>query len=168
VRERISAKLREAFSQALGQKKASQITVSFHFFPEEREDRDVDDSPKNVLYPDLSRKKSSRKLALGFKRAIDIAGSAFALLLLAPLFALIALAIKLTSEGPVLFSQERLGHFGKKFKFLKFRSMKNDCDSRIHQEYVSKFIAGQVSPHNGNGGAATFKIQSDPRITAIG
>jgi lipopolysaccharide/colanic/teichoic acid biosynthesis glycosyltransferase len=168
VREKISAKFRGAFLQALGQRKASQISVSFHFFPEEREDGDLDDSPKNVLYPDLSRKKTSRKLALGFKRAIDIAGSAFALILLAPLFGLIALAIKLTSEGPVLFSQERLGHNGKKFKFLKFRSMQKDCDSRIHQEYVTKFIAGQVSGQNGNGAAPTFKIQSDPRVTAIG
>jgi lipopolysaccharide/colanic/teichoic acid biosynthesis glycosyltransferase len=168
VRERISAKFRGAFLQALGQRKASQITVSFHFFPEEREDGDLDDSEKNVLYPDLSGKKTSRKLALGFKRAMDIAGSAFALILLVPLFGLIALAIKLTSEGPVLFSQERLGHNGKKFKFLKFRSMQKDCDSRIHQEYVSKFIAGQVSGQNGNGAAPTFKIQSDPRVTAIG
>jgi len=168
VRERISAKFRGAFLQALGQRKASQITVSFHFFPEEREDGGPDDSAKNVLYPDLSREKTSRKLALGFKRAIDIAGSAFALILLLPLFGLIALAIKLTSEGPVLFSQERLGHNGKKFKFLKFRSMQKDCDSRIHQEYVSKFIAGQVSGQNGNGAAPTFKIQSDPRVTAIG
>jgi lipopolysaccharide/colanic/teichoic acid biosynthesis glycosyltransferase len=168
VRERISAKFRGAFLQALGQRKASQITVSFHFFPEEREDGDLDDSEKNVLYPDLSGKKTSRKLALGFKRAMDITGSAFALILLVPLFGLIALAIKLTSEGPVLFSQERLGHNGKKFKFLKFRSMQKDCDSRIHQEYVSKFIAGQVSGQNGNGAAPTFKIQSDPRVTAIG
>ena len=168
VREKISAKFRAAFSQALGQRKASQITVSFHFFPEEREDRDPDDSPKNVLYPDLSRKKVSRKLALGFKRAIDIAGSAFALILLAPLFGLIALAIKLTSEGPVLFAQERLGQCGKKFKFLKFRSMQKNCDSRIHQEYVTKFIAGQVSGQSGNTATPTFKLQSDPRVTPVG
>jgi lipopolysaccharide/colanic/teichoic acid biosynthesis glycosyltransferase len=168
VRESISAKFRAAFSQVLGQRKASQITVSFHFFPEEREDRDLDDSQKNVHYPDLSRKKVSRKLALGFKRAIDIAGSAFALIVLAPLFGLIALAIKLTSEGPVLFTQERLGQCGKKFKFLKFRSMQKDCDCRIHQEYVSKFIAGQVSGQNGNAAAPTFKLQSDPRVTPVG
>jgi lipopolysaccharide/colanic/teichoic acid biosynthesis glycosyltransferase len=168
VRERISAKFRAAFLQALGQRKASQITVSFHFFPEEREDGDQDDSPKSMLYPELVRKKASRRLALGLKRALDIAGSAFALILLAPLFGLIALAIKLTSEGPVLFRQDRLGQNGKKFKFLKFRSMKKDCDCRIHQEYVSKYIAGQVSGQNGNGAAPTFKIQSDPRVTPIG
>jgi lipopolysaccharide/colanic/teichoic acid biosynthesis glycosyltransferase len=168
VREKISAKLGGAFLQALGQRKASQITASFHFYPEEREDGDVDDAPKNVLYPDLSRKESSRKLAFGLKRAIDIAGSAFALIFLSPLFALIALAIKLSSEGPVLFRQERLGIHGKKFKFLKFRSMQKDCDCRIHQEYVGKFIAGKVSGQNGNGAAPTFKIQGDPRVTPIG
>ena len=168
VREKISAKLGGALLQALGQRKAAQITASFHFYPEEREDGDVDDAPKNVLYPDLSRKESSRKLAFGFKRAIDIAGSAFALIFLSPLFALIALAIKLSSEGPVLFRQERLGLHGKKFKFLKFRSMQKDCDCRIHQEYVGKFIAGKVSGQNGNGAAPTFKIQGDPRVTPIG
>jgi lipopolysaccharide/colanic/teichoic acid biosynthesis glycosyltransferase len=168
VRERISAKFRAAFLKVLGQRKASQITVTFHFFPEEPEDGNLDNSPKNVLYPDLSRKKASRKLALGCKRALDIAGSAFALLLLAPLFGLIALVIKLTSEGPVLFSQERLGVKGKKFKFLKFRSMKKDCDCLIHQEYVSKFIAGQVAGQNRNGATTTFKIQGDPRVTRVG
>jgi lipopolysaccharide/colanic/teichoic acid biosynthesis glycosyltransferase len=168
VREKISAKFRTAFIHTLGQRKAAQISISFHFFPEEREGGDMDDSPKNVLYPDLSRKKAARKLALGFKRALDIAGSAFALVLLAPLFGLIALAIRFTSEGPVLFRQERLGQNGKRFKFLKFRSMTKNCDSRIHQEYVSKFIAGQVSDQNGNGVKPTFKIQGDPRVTQIG
>ena len=168
VRHGISAKIHAAFVEALGQRKASQITVSFHFFPEEREDGGADDSPDNALYPDLSRKKISRRLALGLKRVFDIVGSALALVLLAPLFGVIALAIKWTSEGPVLFSQERLGHKGKKFKFLKFRSMKRNCDCRIHKEYVSKFIAGQVSGRESNGTAPTFKIQGDPRVTPVG
>jgi lipopolysaccharide/colanic/teichoic acid biosynthesis glycosyltransferase len=90
------------------------------------------------------------------------------LILLAPLFGLIALVIKLTSEGPVLYRQSRLGHYGKKFELLKFRSMRKDCDCRIHQEYVSKFIAGQVPGQNGNGSSPTFKIQGDPRVTSIG
>jgi lipopolysaccharide/colanic/teichoic acid biosynthesis glycosyltransferase len=168
VREKMSQKFRAAFLEALGPNKAAQISVSFHFFPEEREDGDFNDSSDNALYPELSRKKPSRKLALGFKRAMDITGSAFALIVLLPLFAIIALAIKATSKGPVLFSQERLGQYGKKFSFLKFRSMRKDCDSKIHQEYVSNFIAGQVPSANGNGTTATFKIQKDPRITPIG
>lgn len=168
VRGRISEKFHGAFTKALGQRKASQISISFHFYPAEQESGDVNDSPNQALYPDLSRTKASRKVALGFKRAIDIAGSAIALILLVPLFGLIALAIKLTSDGPVLFRQARLGHHGKKFELLKFRSMKKDCESRIHEEYVSKFIAGQVSEENGDGASPSFKIKSDPRVTTVG
>jgi lipopolysaccharide/colanic/teichoic acid biosynthesis glycosyltransferase len=84
------------------------------------------------------------------------------------LFAIIAFSIKAASKGSVLFSQERLGQYGKKFRFLKFRSMREDCESKIHQEYVRRFIAGQVSGANGNGTTPTFKIQKDPRITPIG
>ncbi len=169
VRKKISEKFNAAFLNALGPKNASKMSISFHFFPEEREDGELNHSPNNALYPDLFRTKASRKLALGFKRAIDIAGSALALILLAPLFGLIALVIKLTSEGPVLYRQARLGHYGNKFELLKFRSMRKDCDSRIHQEYVSKFIAGQVAGENGNGASTTtFKIQCDPRVTGVG
>jgi lipopolysaccharide/colanic/teichoic acid biosynthesis glycosyltransferase len=168
VRDKMSQKFRAAFLEALGPHKASQISFSFHFFPDEREGGDFNDSANNALYPELSRKKPSHRLALGFKRAIDISGSTVALIVLLPLFVIIALAIKLTSKGPVLFSQERLGQYGKKFRFLKFRSMRMDCDSKIHQEYVSRFITGQVSTANGNGTAPTFKIQEDPRITPIG
>jgi lipopolysaccharide/colanic/teichoic acid biosynthesis glycosyltransferase len=168
VRAKMSQKFRGAFLEALGPNKASRISLSFHFYPEETEDGDFNDSSNSAHYPEFSRKKPTRKLALGFKRAMDIVGSAFALIILLPLFAILALAIKATSEGPVLFSQDRLGQYGKKFRFLKFRSMRQNCDSKIHQEYVSRFIAGQVTPGNSNGAAATFKIQKDPRVTSVG
>jgi lipopolysaccharide/colanic/teichoic acid biosynthesis glycosyltransferase len=168
VQEKMSQKFRAGFLEALGPDKASHISVSFHFFPEERQDGDFNDSEKSAHYPELSRKKPSRKFALGLKRAMDVTVSAISLIMLLPLFAIIALAIKATSKGPVLFRQERLGQYGKKFRFLKFRSMRKDCDSKIHQEYVSRFIAGQVSAASFNGSTATFKIQKDPRITPIG
>jgi len=168
VRQCISTKLRLAFQQALGQERASEISISFHFFPEELEDGNPDEAPSEVLYPDLARTKASRKVALGLKRALDIAGSLLALIVLSPLFLIIALAIKATSEGSVLFIQERLGQNGRRFKFLKFRSMKKDCDCRIHQEYVSKFIAGQISSQDESGATPTFKIQQDPRVTEVG
>jgi lipopolysaccharide/colanic/teichoic acid biosynthesis glycosyltransferase len=168
VRAKMSQKFRAAFLEALGPNKASRISLSFHFYPEETEDGDFNDSSNSAHYPEFSRKKPTRKLALGFKRAMDIVGSALALLVLLPFFAIIALAIKASSEGPVLFSQDRLGQYGKKFRFLKFRSMRQNCDSKIHQEYVSRFIAGQVTPGNANGAAPTFKIQKDPRVTSVG
>jgi lipopolysaccharide/colanic/teichoic acid biosynthesis glycosyltransferase len=56
---------------------------------------------------------------------------------------IVAILIKLTSRGPVLFQQERLGFLGKPFTFMKFRSMKMDSDESIHQNYVTKLINGQ-------------------------
>ncbi len=168
IREKISQKFKCAFAAVLGPEKASLIFVSFHFFPEETKNGDPDDCANIVLYPDLSRKSTLRKLALGVKRAMDIVGSSFALVLFAPLFGLIALAIKLNSKGPVLFRQERLGQYANKFKVLKFRSMLRDCDSRIHREYVSRFIAGEVAEAKEDPRNHVFKLHDDPLVTSIG
>lgn len=88
-----------------------------------------------------------------------------------PILAIIALIIKLTSEGPVLFSQERLGKFGARFKCLKFRTMSLNCASTIHEEYVQQFIAGKTDTSQSNAdssGPAVYKLTNDPRVTAIG
>src|SRR6185369_7527092 len=77
------------------------------------------------------------------------------------------LAIKVTSRGPVLFRQKRLGQHGRQFTFLKFRSMYVNNDPRIHEEYVKKFIAGAAEQHGNNQGKL-YKLTSDPRITAVG
>jgi lipopolysaccharide/colanic/teichoic acid biosynthesis glycosyltransferase len=168
VRETLSEKFRRALQQALGEPTAAVIILSFHFFPEDSENGGSTPSPNSALYPELRQKGTSLRIALGMKRTMDIAGSALALIVLSPLFGIIALAIKLTSPGPVLFRQERLGHYGEKFIFLKFRSMRTNCDSRIHQEYVSQFIAGRGFGDVGSGKQQVFKIQKDPRITPIG
>jgi lipopolysaccharide/colanic/teichoic acid biosynthesis glycosyltransferase len=168
IQERLSEKLRDALREALGPEKSVQIFFSFHFFPEEWEEGDSGHSANIAFYPDLARQGQSKKLALGLKRAMDIVGSATALALLSPLYGIIALAIKITSKGPVLFRQKRLGKYGKKFTVLKFRSMRTNCDSRIHQEYVSRLIAGKVAGSSADGEKPVFKIQKDPRITPIG
>jgi lipopolysaccharide/colanic/teichoic acid biosynthesis glycosyltransferase len=91
------------------------------------------------------------------------------LLVLAPIFAAIALAIKLTSKGPVIFEQERLGQFGKSFKCLKFRTMYTNNDAKIHREYVQSFIAGQSNNEKApSGERAVYKLTNDPRVTAVG
>lgn len=92
------------------------------------------------------------------KRALDVLGSGIGLLVLAPLFAVIALAIKVTSPGPVFFSQERVGRLGKTFRIYKFRSMVVDAEAR-----KAELMAESVydSPH-------LFKVVSDPRITPLG
>ena len=169
VQNRMLEKIRGAFVEVLSQEKVSQISVSLHFFPEEWEGDGTDHSANITLYPDLSRKQETRKFALGVKRSMDIVGSAAALVLLSPIFGAVALAIKMSSKGPVLFKQERLGQYGKKFTVLKFRSMYTDCDATIHEEYVSQFIAGRVDgAASSNGEKPVFKIREDPRVTTVG
>jgi hypothetical protein len=96
------------------------------------------------LYPDLEHFERTQLVALAVKRGIDIVGSAVAIILFTPLFALIAILVKLGSKGPVLFRQERVGQFGGLFMFLKFRSMYANNDPKIHQEFMRRVISGDV------------------------
>jgi lipopolysaccharide/colanic/teichoic acid biosynthesis glycosyltransferase len=147
----------------------SQISISFHFYPDDW-DHDSSGRPSNpTLYPDLSSHDNTKQFLSGIKRMMDILGSAIALILCAPFFLVIALAIKASSRGPVFFRQQRIGQHGKRFTFLKFRSMRIDNDPSIHKEYVLKFIAGQEErkPSNGNG-EAIYKLTNDERVTRVG
>jgi lipopolysaccharide/colanic/teichoic acid biosynthesis glycosyltransferase len=99
---------------------------------------------------------------------MDVAGSLLLLFLDLPLFVVIAAAIKLTSRGPVFFRQTRVGHCGRKFTFLKFRSMYCNNDHSIHLEYVKQFIADETGGAPGPAGQAQYKIADDPRVTRIG
>jgi exopolysaccharide biosynthesis polyprenyl glycosylphosphotransferase len=92
------------------------------------------------------------------KRTLDIVGSGCALLALSPIFAAIALLIKLEDRGPVLFRQVRVGRHGREFRMLKFRSMRVDAEARL-RELLAK---------NQHSGGVTFKIKDDPRVTRIG
>ncbi|HMK22668.1 MAG TPA: sugar transferase, partial [Terriglobales bacterium] len=151
----------------------NQITVSHYVFPEEW-DHDVPQRPSTpALYPDLEKEDTGTKFFLVTKRAIDIVGSVFGLVALAPVFLTIAVAIKLTSKGSVFFRQTRIGQFGTPFVFLKFRSMYLNNDSRIHEQYVRQLISGkaerQPSHGSGNGkGQGVYKLTRDPRVTRIG
>ena len=168
VQKRFLDKFRTIFESTLGMEKSASITASFHFFPEEYGNGANDHSANIKLYPEIQKRENARKVPLAIKRAIDLAGSAAALVFLSPIFAAVALAIKFSSKGPVLFKQERLGQHGKTFTVLKFRSMRTDCDPRIHQQYVEQFIAGQVDGNSETAAKPVFKIQKDPRVTPVG
>jgi lipopolysaccharide/colanic/teichoic acid biosynthesis glycosyltransferase len=103
----------------------------------------------------------------GIKRCLDVAGSLTLLLLLSPVFVLIALLMKLTSPGPILFRQTRIGQLAKPFTMLKFRTMRVDADPRLHHEFVTKFINSSAQLHP-VGRKAVFKLTNDPRVTPIG
>ena len=100
------------------------------------------------------------------KRALDILGSFVLLALLLPLFAVIALLVKLTSPGPVLFRQVRIGYKGKPFTMLKFRTMRINVDHAVHLEFVTNFIKASGAQKASAG--TFFKIAKDPRVTSIG
>jgi lipopolysaccharide/colanic/teichoic acid biosynthesis glycosyltransferase len=147
----------------------NQLSVSFHFFPDDW-DHDAPGRPSNpVLYQDLLNRDSAQRSRLTIKRVMDIAGSSLALVGCLPLFVLIALLIKASSRGPVLFRQQRVGHHGRCFTFLKFRSMQMGNDPSAHKEYVTRLINGvaEQKPTSGNG-QGVYKLVNDQRITRVG
>ena len=94
---------------------------------------------------------------LAAKRLIDAMGSLMLLLMLAPLFALTALVIKLDSPGPIFFTQERVGLSKRRFRMLKFRTMVNGAEK---QQAVLEELNEAEGP--------VFKIKDDPRVTPVG
>jgi lipopolysaccharide/colanic/teichoic acid biosynthesis glycosyltransferase len=121
------------------------------------------------------------------KYALDYFLASIMLVVCAPLFAIIALAIKINSPGPVLFVQQRVGTGGRSFAFYKFRTMLHNADDTVHREYARDFIVNGKADSNGNGngkgnghshgkkngngngnGAKVYKLTRDPRVTAVG
>jgi exopolysaccharide biosynthesis polyprenyl glycosylphosphotransferase len=102
------------------------------------------------------------------KRAIDLFGAAVGVVVLAPLFAGIALAIRLTSRGPVFFRQERIGLRGRRFLMNKFRTMQHGNDSGDYEAYVRSFILEGRPAEVTADGVEIFKPKSDPRVTRVG
>lgn len=147
----------------------TQVSISFHFFPDDW-DHDHPGRPSNAtLYPDISNSDDKKRPLLGIKRAMDITGSSLALIMCGPLFVIIALLIKASSQGPVFFRQQRVGQYGQCFTFLKFRSMHINNDPTVHREYVAKLIAGQADCKPSNGASeGVYKLTNDKRITSIG
>ena len=144
------------------------IHISFHVYPDDLDLENGGRSADISLYPDLKSGEQSTKAALGVKRAIDILGSALALLLLSPLFLVIGALIKLTSAGPIFFKQQRMGRHGVRFTFLKFRSMYFQNDSKVHRDFVQKLISAKESQEDTGDSVGVYKIKDDPRITRVG
>jgi lipopolysaccharide/colanic/teichoic acid biosynthesis glycosyltransferase len=148
---------------------ASSLIVTVHLFPENWDNERPDRVANTKLYPDLSQRGSKKRLPMAVKRAVDLAGSALLLLIFSPILAVIAIAIKLTSKGPVIFKQNRVGQFGAIFPCFKFRTMHVDNDPKIHRDYVRGLIAkGVENEEKADAETAIFKITNDPRVTAVG
>lgn len=161
------AKVTKALSSSLSITQINQINLSFHVFPEKWDQNAADGPADPALYPDQAPKTGCERVALAAKRLMDIAGSLVLLAGLSPLLLAIAAAIKLTSKGPVLYCQERMGHRGKRFTFLKFRSMALGNDEGIHKDYVRQLI-GTNDAGAEHCNAAVYKLTNDPRVTPVG
>jgi lipopolysaccharide/colanic/teichoic acid biosynthesis glycosyltransferase len=103
------------------------------------------------------------------KRVLDVIAATIGLVIAAPLSLVIAVLIKLTSPGPVLFKQIRVGKDGREFTFYKFRSMRVDCDDTAHREYIKLFIEGnEAELARYQTKKKFYKMACDDRITFVG
>ena len=107
-----------------------------------------------LLLRGVSSRRAGVKTA---QRALDVSFTLLGLLLLLPVFGIIALCIRLDSPGPILFKQKRVGRDGEEFWFYKFRSMVSDAEAKRHL----------LEMHNERSGPV-FKMRNDPRVTRVG
>jgi lipopolysaccharide/colanic/teichoic acid biosynthesis glycosyltransferase len=108
-------------------------------------------------------------IKLLIKRCIDVIGSIVCLIIFMPVMIITALAIRITSPGPVIYRQRRLGRAGVPFTMYKFRSMRQDTDDKIHREYIRAFMSGNGEKvNNGDENRPLYKIKCDPRVTNVG
>jgi lipopolysaccharide/colanic/teichoic acid biosynthesis glycosyltransferase len=168
VANALLSKVTKALTANLGIGEISEVRISFRIFPEDWDRGRPDETDESAFYDGLFQGSGpDHEAAKVVKRAIDVTSSLLALILASPLLLLIALAVKLTSRGPVLFCQQRIGQYGRRFSFLKFRSMYVANDDTVHREYVKRYIANESSSQQGDGGAG-YKLVGDGRVTPLG
>jgi exopolysaccharide biosynthesis polyprenyl glycosylphosphotransferase len=103
------------------------------------------------------------------KRLIDVGAALFVAIIGFPFFLAVALLIKLTSRGPVFYSQKRIGEHGEVFTLFKFRTMRQNSDDSIHREFTRSFIEGRM-PNSSldEKTPSVYKLTNDPRVTSVG
>jgi lipopolysaccharide/colanic/teichoic acid biosynthesis glycosyltransferase len=100
------------------------------------------------------------------KRVFDLGLGSLCLVLLSPLLAIVALLVRLTTPGPALFRQVRIGRDARRFTLYKFRTMYDGSPSDVHRDYVHKLLTDDQPPAGGRRGL--YKLEDDPRVTPIG
>jgi lipopolysaccharide/colanic/teichoic acid biosynthesis glycosyltransferase len=150
-------KVRRNLAGRLTPKEVERCSIHWEIYPSAS-------APASVMTAG-ARRTSQQVVRDAAKRALDILGSSVLLIALAPVFAVVSALVKITSRGPVMFPQERIGTGGQPFTMMKFRTMHVNADPKIHQQYVENFI--QSSGASGSSDKV-FKIVDDPRITSIG
>lgn len=162
-KETIIEKIKESLENTLNFRQMKKISIKWFNFPEVNEE-DIKNNPEinETLYNNNSTLNLGEKASKISKRVVDIVGSTLGIILCLPLFLVIPIVIKLTSKGPAIFVQKRVGLYGREFTFYKFRSMYFNNNKSIHENFAKEFIKSR--PHRFYG----FKMRNDPRITKIG
>jgi len=162
VIDTLRARTTEALRSSLEPDELARVRLSFYWFPDEWNGNGAGRPSPASLSSDVQQGGEPNHISLAVKRAIDLAGSVAGVIVLSPLLLLIAAAIKVSSAGPVLFRQERLGQDGVPFMVFKFRSMYARSDATPHMQFIKQYIAGASAD------GAIYKLTQDSRVTPIG
>jgi len=166
--ERLEGEFRREITNRFEENLAERLSIRLRVYPEQYclgdEEHQIVDP---FLYPELHLRQARITHFQIVKRGVDILVSLLLLIILSPLLLVVAGLVKMSSRGPVLFRQVRIGQMMKPFMFFKFRSMYADSDHAIHHAYVSWFInsSGKIQEKQKH---RFFKMTNDSRITPIG
>ncbi|WP_455388439.1 sugar transferase [Petrachloros mirabilis] len=164
--DRLEAEFRHEIADQLGGDLAERLSIRLRVYPEpQRPEEEELGAVDQFLYPELHANQETITNFQMLKRGMDIVGSLLLLIIFSPVLLAIAGLVKLSSRGPVVFRQVRIGQMMKPFMICKFRTMYANADHGIHHDYVSWFIRSSAKEKEKH---SFFKLTDDPRITPIG
>lgn len=147
------------------------IGLKFSTYPDQlldSFDQDARDPSETITFL-FDEQTEQGALGAATKRGMDVLGALVGVVIFLPFMVAIGIAVALTSPGPIVFRQTRIGKGGTPFVFYKFRSMRANSDDRIHREYVANLIEGNLDEVNqGDHQQPLYKMTADPRVTAVG
>ena len=162
--EALRSRLYGELARRLDAKTLAQMSLEFRTFPEKTGHQNGGGSAPvdPIFHPDVKQDEHKRRVSDWIKRILDVVISLALLIGLAPWLLLIALAVRWTSPGPILFRQVRIGKMGTPFKMLKFRSMYVNANENTHKEFISRYIKESCRTE------MPAKLTNDSRITPVG
>lgn len=164
----LESRIRSAIARQANEELVQRLSIRLRVYPEPSASKEEQVPTMDPLfYPELAANVPTSPHFKTFKRVMDIVLGGLLLTLLFPVFALVAVLVKLSSPGPVLFRQMRVGHLMKPFTMCKFRTMYATANHRVHHDYVSWFITAS-DQRQSQPKPAVFKLKNDTRITPIG
>jgi lipopolysaccharide/colanic/teichoic acid biosynthesis glycosyltransferase len=161
---RLEADVRQELARRFNADTASRFSIRVHLHAAPADAGSTGNVPVDPLLA-LHRRDGRSRGYETLKRALDVTIGAVLLVVLSPLLLVVAALVKLSSRGPVVFTQVRVGQAETRFPMLKFRTMYSGADVGIHSEFATQFIKSSVPPASGG---ELYKMTHDPRVTPLG